>query len=195
MSAQSERLRYCAVVLVCVAVLAAVTSCGGSSNITPSSPSSLRLRTGRHVVTLGGFSFSSDPRYPPCTPLGVPRDGPSVDTLVNLVMEGQEWVARSLDGMGDLEIRLREVAQSAGGVTIQGSARGLALEANIHNLPRDVRARLNGTTDTDSAQVEGATGGPSPDFVGGRIAGTIRFIDSQGSTGTCSAVQWTMQPY
>ena len=100
MSAQSQRLRSCVVVLVCVAALAAAISCGSSS--LPSSPGSLGLRPGRHVVTLGGFSLSSDPRYPPCTPLGVLRDGPSVDTLVNLAREGQEWVARSVGGMGDL---------------------------------------------------------------------------------------------
>ena len=192
MSAQSQRLRSCVVVLVCVAVLAAVISCGSSG---PSSPSSLGLRPGRQVVTLGGFSLSSDPRYPPCTPLGVPRDGPSVDTLVNLAREGQEWVARSVGGMGDLEIRLREVGQTAGGITIQGSARGLALEANIHNVPRDVRARLNGATDTESAQVEGSSASPASAFVGGRIAGAISFSDSQGSTATCPAVQWTMQPF
>lgn len=192
MSAQSQRLRSCVIVLLCVAAFAAANSCGSSS---PSSPGSLGLRPGRQVVTLGGFSFSRDPRYPPCTPVGVPRDGPSVDTLVNLTSEGQEWVARSVGGMGDLEIRLREVGQAAGGITIQGSARGLALEANIHNVQRDVRARLNGATDTESAQVEGSSASPASAFVGGRIAGTISFSDSQGSTATCPAVQWTMQPF
>jgi hypothetical protein len=193
MSAQSQRLRSYVVVLPCLAALAAANSCGSSSS--PSSPGSLGLRPGRQVVTLGGFSFSGDPRYPPCTPLGVPRDGPSVDTLVNLAREGQEWVARSVGGMGDLEIRLREVGQTAGGITIQGSAQGLALEANIHNVPRDVRARLNGATDSESAQVEGSSASPASALVGGRIAGTISFSDSQGSTATCPAVQWTMQPF
>jgi hypothetical protein len=193
MSAHSERLRSWVVVLACVALLAALTSCGSDSS--PSVPDSIALRPGRQVIQLGGFSISSDPRFPPCTPTGEPRDGPSVDTLVNLVREGQEWVARSVDGMGDLEIRLREVGRSARGVTVQGSARGLALDANIHNLSRDVRARLNGATDSDSAHVEGETASPVSAFVGGRIAGTIRFSDSQGRTGTCSAVQWSMQPF
>ena len=193
MTAHSERLRSCIVVLACVVLPAPLISCGSDSS--PSTPDSVALRPGRQVIQLGGFSISSDPRFPPCTPIGEPRDGPSVDTLVNLVREGQEWVARSVDGMGDLEIRLLEVGRSARGAIVQGSARGLALDANISNLSRDVRARLNGATDSDSAQVEGETVSPVSAFVGGRIAGTIRFSDSQGRTGTCSAVQWTMKPY
>lgn len=192
MRTESQRLRSCVVVLVTGLLLAAGISCGGS---TPVNPGSLGLRPGRQVLTLAGFSLSSDPRYPPCTPLGVPRDGPSVDTLVNLAREGDGWVARSVDGMGDIEIRLREVGQTASGIMVQGSGRGSALEANIHNLPRDVRARMNGANESEAAQVEGATASPVSVFVGGRIAGTIRFSDSQGATATCSAIQWTMQPF
>jgi hypothetical protein len=113
---------------------------------------------------------------------------------VNLAREGNEWVARSIEPHGDLEIRLRETGQG-GDVMLQGSGRGLAVEANVFAPVRDVRVSLAGATDRDSAEMEGATRSSTSAFVSGRIAGTIRFSDSQGATGTCSAIQWTMQPF
>src|SRR5688500_2685638 len=121
MNTQSRRPRFRAMVLLHAGFMTAGTGCGGDS---PSSPSSVALRPGRQILSLAGFSFSSDPRYPACTPLGVPRDGPLVDTLVNLAREGNEWVARSIEPHGDLEIRLREAGQGSD-VTLQGAGRGL----------------------------------------------------------------------
>ena len=191
MRTPNRRLRCRVVVLLLAGFAAASMACGSDA---PSGPSALSLRPGRQILSLAGFSFSSDPRFPACTPLGVPRDGPQVDTLVNLTREGNEWVVRSTAMHGDLEIRLREVGQG-GAVSLQGSARGLAIEADIFPFTRDVRVRLTGATENDSAEIDGATESSTSAFVAGRIAGTIRFSDSKGATGTCSAIQWTMQPF
>jgi hypothetical protein len=169
-----------------------LASCGGSN---PVESSPIALRPGRQAVTLSGFSFSSDPLFPPCTPPGVPRDGPSVQTLVNLSREGDEWVARSLASLGDLEIRLRENGTGARGFLVRGSVRGLAVDAGVVGPARDVQVSVTGRTDAESAVVDGSTLSPASAFVGGRVEGTLRYSDSQGATGTCTAVQWSMQPF
>jgi hypothetical protein len=43
-----------------------------------------------------------------------------VDTLVWLEREGGEWVARSTNGLGDIELRFRETGSTIFGVTVAG---------------------------------------------------------------------------
>jgi hypothetical protein len=46
-----------------------------------------------------------------------------------------------------------------------------------------------------AATLEGTTASPTSPLVVGRVSGQLRFGDSRGTSSTCAAVQWSMQPY
>ncbi len=92
--------------LLCAGV--AQTGCDRSTELSPT-PSRLNLRAGMQYVSFLGLAASTDPQFPPCTPIAVPRDGTLVTTQVTLVQSGDEWIARSpSSSAGTLEIRLRD---------------------------------------------------------------------------------------
>jgi hypothetical protein len=183
-----------AVLLASLCVL--ITTCGGQTATQPDATALLPLAAGRQLLTLGGFSASLDPAaFPPCTPPGQPRDGTSVNTVVMLTNEGGEWVARSAPTMGSLEVRLRATGTSARGYGVVGTIGGMALDVGLMGVVRDVNVSLGSTSSGGFATFDGETASPSSSLVIGKVTGTVRFSDSRGQSSTCSAIQWSMQPY
>jgi hypothetical protein len=88
---------------------------------------SLHFRSGPQTITFLGFGVSSDPQFPPCTPLGVPRRGTSITIEASLELVGSEWIARADPSVGTLEICIPHQATSAvQGDLIVGTASGSA---------------------------------------------------------------------
>jgi hypothetical protein len=190
----SHRSRRWIVVAVAAGVCSLLTACGGKTATQPESSVPLPLTAGRQLLTLGGFWISLDPSFPPCAPPGLPRDGTSVNTIVDLAREGGDWVARSAPAMGSLELRLRGTAPSARGYIVAGTISGTALDIGLMGVIRDVRVSLASSSSGGFATFDGETASPSSSFVAGKVTGTVRFSDSQGASSTCAAIQWTMQP-
>ena len=182
-------MRRVAVLLAC----GVMSTCGGPAATAPDS-SPLPLRPGRQLLTLAGFASSVDPAFPACTPIGQPRDGTSVSTIVLLVQDGVEWVGRSEPALGSLELRLRGIGTSSGAYQVAGSVNGAAADIGLMGVVRDVSVALGREAGGPSAMVDGAVSPGSP-LVVGRIAGPLRFSDSRGASSTCPAIQWSMQPF
>jgi hypothetical protein len=193
----------CAILLgALLAVLVSMGACGGGGESpapptqptppTPPPSSSLNLRPGMQFITFTGLGLSQDPQLPPCTPLGVPATGTSVNTQVMLERSGAEWIARSPSNLGTLEIRLRDGTSSVLGEGVLGSVRGSAIDVGQGlRPPLDVRVELSGSD--GSASLDGVVS-RSTFLSQGRITGAIAFTDSQNARGSCTAVQWMMQP-
>lgn len=144
------------------------------------------------LLTLGGFALSSDPQFPPCVPLGQPRDGTFVSTAVMLSNENGQWIARSQSGGDTLELRLHSAGQGPSGPALAGTVTGSAADRGLMGITRDVRVTIGNASATLSGTMAGD--GKSM-FVTGRVTGTMRFSDSGDQSSTCSAIQWSMQPY
>jgi hypothetical protein len=115
-----------------------------------------------------------------------------VDTLVQLEREGGEWVARSANGQGDIELRFHETGSTILGVTVTGSIRGHALATPFDGAPAtDVQVQFD---PAGTSQLEGTKPAGAPSFILGRISGSVTFTDSSGAGGVCAAVSWTIQP-
>ena len=155
----------------------------------------LPLSPGTQLLTLAGFASSTDPAFPPCTPIGQPRDGTSVNTTVTLTREGSEWVARSVPGTGSIELRLRGVGASTAGYVVAGTIAGTAVDTGLMGIVRDVSVTLGGPAGAGLATFDGETTTKASALVIGRVTGALRFSDSQGVSSTCPAIQWSMQPY
>jgi FlaG/FlaF family flagellin (archaellin) len=177
--------------VVVVSAGSLVVSCGGRS---ATAPAALPLVPGRQLLTLAGFASSTDPAFPPCTPIGQPADGTSVNTVVSLTQESGEWVARSAPAMGSVEVHLRSTGTSSGGYGVAGTITGTALDTGLMGIVRDVRVTLSSTSG-GSATLDGETTTPASSLLVGRMTGALRFSDSQGLSSTCPAIQWSMQPY
>lgn len=184
-------MKRVALLVLCLLIL----NCGSSA--VPGSPttsSTLPLQPGRQFLTVFGYSESENPLYPPCVPSGVPYDGPNVDTYVTLERDGADWVARSpARELGSLELRFRESAPD--GLRVTGTIRGIGVDAGATpiGIVHDVRMSLAGANG-GAAAVEGELASPVSQLVTGRIAGVLRFSDSQGNASTCSAIVWSLQP-
>jgi hypothetical protein len=168
-----------------------IAGCGSESPTGPDA-SVLPLKAGRQLLTLAGFAISADPSLPACTPLGQPPAGTSVNTVVLLTNEGAAWVARSAPQMGTIELRLH--AATSGSYRVAGTMTGSAADIGLMGVVRDVSVSLAAATGAGSATLDGETT-PSSSFVVGRATGAVRFSDSQGLSSTCTAIQWSMQPY
>jgi hypothetical protein len=169
-------------------------SCGGEAPTGPD-PIALPLRPGLQVLTLTGFAFSADPAFPPCVPAGQPRDGTAVATVVNLTADGSEWVARSASPTGTVVLRLRGTGVAGSGYSLSGTITGYAADLGLMGVVRDVTVALTGSSNTGAATVDGATASSTSQLVVGRVTGELRFADSRGTSSTCAAIQWSMQPY
>ena len=171
---------------ICIALMGLTVACGqppvGPSNdgcSLPSQPIPQRL-------DLTGFDFSFDPDFPVCSNIGSPRSGKHVVTSVLLEQTGCEYIARSTapDTTGTLELRFRRTGEFAmGGETIVGTITGSARDVTVH----DVRIDIAGT-----AQVSGRVNSLRLTF--GQLSGSMRFADSAGVGGTCTAVKLYMSP-
>jgi hypothetical protein len=178
--------------LLIVAGATAVAACGSSP--TAAAPAGVPLSEGRQLLTLSGFAASSDPTLPPCAPIGQPRDGTSVNTIVMLTNENGVWVGRSALNLGTIELRLRAGATAAAGYPVTGTISGTGFDIGLMGVTRDVRVTFASTTG-GAATFDGETTSKSSSMVVGRVSGALRFSDSQGVASTCPAIQWTMQPY
>jgi hypothetical protein len=177
----------------------ASSACGNvptsPSSAASSHPDSLQLQAGPQWLSLIGLGISSDPEFPPCTPLLVPYGGTGVVTAVVLAHEAEEWVARSTTPtVGDIGLRFQDAGRSLIGEAVSGTIRGSGIDMPYNSLHQavDVRASLAGAG-TPTAQVTGDAA-LTASFVSGRIAGLIRFSDSHGAFSTCSAIQWSLVP-
>jgi hypothetical protein len=175
-----------------LAGLIVIGGCGSSP--TAADPGALPLTEGRQLLTLSGFAVSADPSLPPCAPAGQPRDGTSVNTVVLLTSENGGWVARSAFDFGTIELRLRSSGTAVTGYGVTGTITGTGIDVGLMGVTRDVRVTL-ASPSGGPATFDGETNSKSSSFIVGRIAGAVRFADSQGASSTCSAIQWTMQPY
>ena len=167
-------------------------ACGSSP--TASDPAGFPLREGRQLLTLSGFAVSVDPALPPCGPAGQPRDGTSVNTVVLLTAENGVWVARSAPDMGTIELRLRAGTNVVNGYPVTGTISGTGIDVALMGVTRDIRVTIASPTG-GAATFDGETTTKSSSLIVGRISGAMRFSDSAGVSSTCSAIQWTMQPY
>ena len=172
----------------------AIVLLGCGSSPTGSDAGALPLTAGRQLLTLSGFAISSDPSLPPCAPAGQPRDGTLVNTVVLLTSENGSWVARSALNFGTIELHLRPSGTAVTGYGVTGTISGTAIDVGLMGVPRDVQVTL-GSSSSGAATFDGESNSKTSSFMVGRIAGAVRFSDSQGVSSTCSAIQWSMQPY
>jgi hypothetical protein len=148
------------------------------------------------LLTLGGFALSSDPSFPPCVPLGQPPDGTFVSAAVMLANENGQWIARSQSSGDTLELRLHSAGQGPSGPALAGTITGSAADRGLMGVTRDVRVTMNGSSGNAPATLSGTMDGADRTmFVTGRVTGAMRFSNSRNESSTCSAVQWSMQPY
>ena len=178
--------------------LALLTSACGRPTPTTPTPD-LPLQAGPQWLQATGFSWSSDPEFPVCTPFGVPRSGTAIVTVVDLAREGQQWVARSPSGSdGTLEVRLQGSSEGSAYWDVSGTIGGRAVDVpHISFIPaRDLRIALSGADGVGLADLEGRLSSPplAYPFAHGRISGLIRFSDSTGDESSCPAVTWSIQP-
>ena len=190
---------------VAALVLVTLGGCGRSSPgpsrvgsggvLTPQVP----LAPGLQRLQLTGFSFSSDPDLPACTPFGVPRHGTSVNVPVLVSKDGADWVIRSESQTDSLVLRIQATGQLYQGLD--------AIAGVISGSARDVgEPPISFTVDVEivigTAPPASVTGGVSPPlgsnttstFANGRIGGSIQFRDSQGNASTCTAIIWSLRP-
>jgi hypothetical protein len=179
--------------MVVLAALTSLPGCGGKSPIRADG-SGLPLVPGQQLLTLTGFAASADPAFPPCSPVGLPRDGTSVNTVVILSTENGGWVARSSANLGTIELRLRSDGASPTGYVVSGTITGAAVDVGLMGVTRDVRVTL-ASSGGGAATFDGGTVSQSSSLIVGRVSGTVQFTDSQGVSSTCQAVRWSMQPY
>ena len=183
-------MRRVSLVVMCLLI----PNCGGTDQpAAPTASRTLPLQPGRQILTVVGFGVSDNPLYPPCAPRGVPYDGTSVDTLVTLQRDGGYWVARSATPeLGSLELRFQE---SATGLRVAGTIHGVGVDAGVTptGIVHDVQVSFTGEPG-DVASVEGELASPVSSMLNGRIAGRVRFSDTNGNASTCSATMWSLQP-
>ena len=172
----------------CLTVVVLVAACGKNR----AAASSLHFRAGLNLLVVTGFDISDSPNYPPCSPIGVPPPGKTIETTVMLELDGSEWVGRSSASAGTLEIRLRSDGVGLLGPAVAGSIRGEARDvATGMTPPSDIRAVFSGNP---PAVVEGSLDRNAP-FATGRISGSVTFLNSVGDSGSCAAVEWVLQPF
>lgn len=181
-----------------VLVAAAIAwGCGGNGTPTPGSPtpvpSRLHFRAGPQILDVTGFGLSSDPLYPPCSPLGAPRAGTSVSTRIMLEQSGSDWIASSTSSSsGTLRLRLIDTGSSSVvGDLVSGTIQGSGIDMGEESRPpKGVTATFTGA---GGAAILDGTVQRTAFLTTGRITGGIDFTDGT-STGVCSAVQWLMSP-
>jgi len=186
----ARRRALCGLSLVVIPA-AGLLACGSAP--TGASPTGLPLAEGRQLLTLSGFAVSTDPSLPPCAPPGQPRDGTSVNTVVMLTNENGMWVGRSALNLGTIELRLRAEAKASDVYPVTGTISGTGIDIGLMGVTRDVRVTF-ASSGGGAATFDGEASSSSTMIVG-RMSGALRFADSQGVSSTCSAIQWTMQPY
>ncbi len=169
-----------------VVVLLFAFACGRDTPARPTVISPVensQLKAGPHWIEIGGYGYSDLPDLPACTPPFAPHDGTYVIIRVALSRDGQDWVARSpSDVLGNIVLRFREVGRSVFGMTLAGTIRGTAPQAD-HPFPYlagNVRVWLAGSDGARPAQVDG-TLAPTGLYATGRMTGTIRFSNRSGS--------------
>jgi len=118
-----------------------------------------------------------------------------VNTVVLLTSENGSWVARSALNFGTIELHLRASGTAVTGYGVTGTIAGTGIDVGLMGVTRDVQVTLASSSSGGAATFDGETNSKSSSFFVGRIAGAVRFADSQGASSTCSAIQWTMQPY
>jgi len=168
---------------------------GSGGLLTPQVP----LAPGLQRLQLNGFSFSSDPDLPACTPFGVPRHGTAVNVPVLVLKDGADWVIRSESQTDSLVLRIQATGRLyQGRDAIAGVISGSAKDVGEppYSLTVDVEVVIG------TAPPVSVTGGVSPPlgsnttstFANGRIDGSIQFRDSQGNAATCTAIIWSLRP-
>jgi len=191
-----SHLNKAAAATACLAVaLALLSACGGSSPTASSGPR-LPLRPGPQLLSITGFDFVTDVGLSPCTPIGVPRAGKVVHTLMTLELSGGEWIARPAAGQGNLELRIPDaVSGILPAQAVQGTVRGETRDGPFGDIlvGTNVHVLIESANGSAAAALEGGTQG-TLGLVIGRITGKITFSDTEGQTASCTSVFWMMQP-
>jgi hypothetical protein len=181
-------MRYTVTWFVCLGL----AGCGGSSPVAPAVPEPPAFSTGRYMLELTGYDFSTVPELPVCAgPLGVPSSGKHVSVELQVMRDGAEWVGRSTRSPADIELRFKDAGLiGLGRRAFTGTIRGQGPDDGLPGLvdPRDVFLIIGGSAG-NTARVEGETAfSNSVRTLVGRAEGEFRFRDSAGNTGSCSVV-------
>ena len=189
----SSRSTVNGLVLV-LAGLAAAPACAHPST-SPDPVSTLNLRTGPAWLQITGYVLSSDPNLPACSVNALPRDGTGVNTWVNLIQSGGDWIGRAQAEVGTLEIRMRGTGVlGVNGEGMVGTVAGTAIDTGWPlQAQQDVRISIAGAGGSTSGVFEGAAN-PVVFLAMGRITGAIQIGDHLGNTANCTATSWTLQP-
>jgi hypothetical protein len=160
--------------------------------VPPAKPTVPQFPVGPYWLRVTGYDVQVASVIPACDqPAGVPPAGKSVMVKLNVVLQGTEWVGRTDQEDGDLELRFRDTGELPFGLrgftgTLSGEARDTAGPGAT--TPTDVRIAVDA-----GATVQGQTSLPfSSSVLSGYASGGIRFRDAAGRAGTCSAVAITM---
>jgi hypothetical protein len=181
--------------------------CGGSTT-TPNAPTPsaidlsrtdtpLALSAERYLLQLIGHDLSDDPTLPACSPILVPRGGKFVTTFLWFEWQGDELVGRSRPPYAaTLEIRLRRVSSSIGGVVVHGTVTGAAPDEYDRIMgQRDTAFNAEGGAVTLSGlvgpRIRDDALGPT---LSGWMRGSIAFRDSWGAVSRCSHAQYYLEP-
>jgi hypothetical protein len=170
-----DRLR-----LVAILVFALAVGCTG--------PSRIGLKLGSNYLSITGSEGDQ------CALLGVPRDGTTITTPVDVSSDGEDWVARSsTSSNGAIELRMHKSGTTIYGVVVAGTARGQAPHSNPPDFypPRDVIVTLGGNGGT--VQLKGTVTQAGAIAIG-QLSGEIHFSDSKGNQNTCTAANWLLGP-
>lgn len=192
---------------IVVSSLMVVVGCNRSTgspaaSVTPSPlavvPAPGRLRAavplGDAMLQVWGYTFGNAPGAL-CQILRAPLLGSVVTTRVRVEPYGEGWLARSLPGNGDLQLRFSQTGQvTLTGLPLAGEAAGRALNTIwIDDAgPRD-RLSLQIAPDGGQSIAQGLAS-DTVRFVTGTLTGPAFFEDPDGPIVSCSYLYWTLQP-
>ena len=188
-------------------LMAALAGCGSGDTppTTPSPPPAvdvdytrtpLEFAPDRYLIQIDGGDLTFDGASRPCSPLGVPSLGKSLNTFLWFTRDGDEWIGRSRPPhVSTLTMRVRRVSSSILGIVTEGSVDGYAADE-----PDPVAGKLNLIFDVEQAgRLEGTMspaigGGMASGRMSGILRGHFSFAGGAFEVATCTSVQFYLEP-
>jgi len=167
-----------------------LSACGGEPPTTPTPgqpTANLQLPPGSYWLSLTGFAFSDDPSIPPCeNPFLL---GGRTGALLSVeVSAGNQLVARSTSGAGDIELQLSETGTTFGAFSVNGRLSGGGTDL-LESLPATSRGRVQANAVLTGLAERYVV------FLRGTASGDIRFTNNDGTAvSRCTVITWTLQP-
>lgn len=171
----------------------ALAGCG-SSVMLPTSPERLTLTPGPYKL----MAQVASSQKTPCTLTGPIQPTFQVFARLTMTREGNEWVARSVAGEGDIELRIHEVTSADPfQLLVSGTVRGFAFDKNtLGGRSPGWTMSFAGPAGSSAAQISGKhSASVELSFGNESFVGTATMTDGLGNTAVCTSLwEWSIQP-